>query len=86
LRHRLNACDNPRSKPEDWTVSTNDTAPAYDTTLLAAVSIWTRGYNPIFFTLMVLLVGRRSCLRTSIIVGLEHFLVDQRAALMKAPG
>jgi len=34
----------------------------------------------------VLLVGRRSCLRTSIIVGSEHFLVDQRAALMKAPG
>jgi len=39
------------------TVSINATAPAWDTVLVAVVSIWTRGYNPIFFTRKVLLVG-----------------------------
>jgi len=47
------------------------------------VSIWTPGYNPIFFTPKVLLVPRRSCLRTSIIVDLEHFSVHRHAATIK---
>jgi len=65
LRHPARAWDRPRPRPETRTVSTNDTAPACDTTFVAAVSIWTRGYNPIFFTLKVLQAMRTRLLDIS---------------------
>jgi hypothetical protein len=58
LHHGASAIDSPRPRPAARAASTSTTAPLCDTTPDPFESTWTRGYNPILFTLKVLLAQR----------------------------